>query len=443
MNLRDTNFQKWYEDNHPDFSWLEKPSWHQFRWRLPNNRWVTASRQFRSPESLQKVLSKHGPRDVYIGTSSWLTPLNLPRKSDTHLPHPVLIDHLVVFDIDFTPFSYIRLEAARKATLCLLEWLEENEDLDLLCITYSGGKGFHLIFKDNDRTLFSIPDASEREAAVRASRKKLLQRVLDARHPVDRTVTADTRRIIRLPGTLHGTTKWRCTRITRRTLSQPLNKWIGAVERVPEAIKMPYLPFSFTDWLKAMVKNSLAKREKRPSENGKQKMTMTKSSVESTILQMSTHVVGTKAQNVFATWLKGKESQGRLNEIASVLYDAGIGPVYKFSMRGNTLLFSPRAISKQQLAKIFRQLKFQQALSEVQQLGHHWVDLHELMEGEKISDSELVPIGVWEEIGMGKVTIPLSNGHLTLLKRLGVDPILPDSQFSGDHEPSLRFVVKR
>ena len=108
------DMRQWYADNPVDLGWLEKPSRHQFRWRLHNNRWVTANRQFSTPEAVQSVLTAHGPRDVYIGTSAWLTPLDLPKRSDEEAPHPVLLDHLVVFDIDERPFCYRRLGALVK-----------------------------------------------------------------------------------------------------------------------------------------------------------------------------------------------------------------------------------------------------------------------------------------------------------------------------------------
>ena len=60
------------------------------------------------------------PTDVYVSTSSWLDPINLPRIKDTKRPSPILLDHLVVFDIDIRPFCLTRLEEARKATLAAL-----------------------------------------------------------------------------------------------------------------------------------------------------------------------------------------------------------------------------------------------------------------------------------------------------------------------------------
>ena len=148
--------------------------------------------------------------------------------------------------------SYRRLEQARKATQALLNWLDDNEDLSLKSISYSGGKGFHLILTDNDRTLFSIPEPREREDAVRASRQELLQRVLEQGFPVDPTVTADTRRIIRLPGSLHGTTGWACTRITREDLSRPLKMWVSTLPRHSNASKLRYFPYGPSDLFQAL-----------------------------------------------------------------------------------------------------------------------------------------------------------------------------------------------
>jgi DNA primase catalytic subunit len=65
-----------------------------------------------------------------------------------------------------------------------------------------------------------------REQAVRAHRQTLLQQVLAAGHAVDTTVTADTRRIIRVPGSLHGRTKWACTVLPEGQIHRPLRTWI-------------------------------------------------------------------------------------------------------------------------------------------------------------------------------------------------------------------------
>ena len=429
-------FQAWYGSHEVDLAWLEKPSRHQFRWRLPTNAWITATRQFSSPAALQKVLRNYGPRDVYIGTSAWLTPVNLPKRSDQASAPPVLIDHLVVFDIDFRPFCYRRLEQARKATQALLTWLDDNEDLSLKSISYSGGKGFHLIFTDNDRTLFSIPEPREREDAVRASRQELLQRVLQQGFPVDPTVTADTRRIIRLPGSLHGTTGWACTRITREDLGRPLKTWVATLPRHSNASKLRYFPYGPSDLFQAL-KPQRAKREKRK----KSKQTPTQT-VPQTILQCSTQVVGTKGRSSFMAWAPKRWTDTHKTAVAKRLKKLSWGPVHCFEHLGQTLLLSPRAIPKEQLAKEVANMGWPGLATEINNLGHAWVDVSPALEEEEHEQHELVYTGTLKEAGEGGAKVPWSATHLEMLRRLGVDIDIGEDECSGRPDPALRVVSK-
>ena len=206
-----------------NLDWLEKSSRHQFRWRTLKGPWITSKRRIASKNSLVKEFQGSMPTDVYVSTSSWLDPVNLPRLKDESKPTPILLDHLVVFDIDMRPFCKKKLEAARLATLELKNWLTKNTDLKIQHISFSGSKGFHLIAKDPNRDLFAEPDPKIREEKVREQRKELLQRVLDAGHHVDPVVTADTRRIIRVPGTIHGSTGWICSIIEEDWLEKSVN----------------------------------------------------------------------------------------------------------------------------------------------------------------------------------------------------------------------------
>jgi len=429
-------FQAWYGSHEVDLAWLEKPSRHQFRWRLPTNAWITATRQFSSPSALQKVLRNYGPRDVYIGTSAWLTPVNLPKRSDQASAPPVLIDHLVVFDIDFRPFCYRRLEQARKATLALLTWLDDNENLSLKSISYSGGKGFHLILRENDRTLFSIPEPREREDAVRASRQELLHRVLEQGFPVDPTVTADTRRIIRLPGSLHGTTGWACTRITREDLSRPLKMWVSTLPRHPDAGKLRYFPYGPTSLLKTL----------RPRKNQRQKRKASKrthiQSKPQTILQCSTQVVGTKGRSSFMAWAPERWTDAHKLAVAQRLKKLSWGPVHSFEHLGQTLWISPRAIPKEQLAKEVANMGWPSVATEINNLGHAWVDVSPALQEDEHDRRELVHAGALEEAGEGDAKIPWSSTHLEMLRRLGVDIDIGEDECSGRPEPALRVVSK-
>ena len=426
-------FRSWYSEHQADLSWLEKPSRHQFRWRLVNDRWVTATRQFSTAGSLQTMLTKHGPRDVYIGTSAWLSPLNLPKISDEQAPHPVLIDHLVVFDVDFQPFCYRRLEEARKATHQLLTWIENNESLTLLCISYSGGKGFHLILKDNDRSLFAIPDPKQREEAVRTARSDLLQRVLAQGFPVDTTVTADTRRIIRLPGSLHGTTGWACTRITREQLATPLKSWVKALPKHPHARRMPRSAF---EW-----RSLLPRRSSSPRNAGKTQATTHPNNLI-TVMQCSTQVVGTNGRSAFMAWIPTRWDEGHIDAVAQRLRGLGWGPVHRFEHREQTLLIGTRAVPKEQLAKETAAMGWVNMSNTIKHYGHAWVDLTPVMTEEEHQEG-FRHLGLWEVAGQGDSRTPFSATHLEVLRRLGVEIDPGDADLAGRAEPAMRIVSKK
>ena len=126
LNWSEDELSSYYEDREIDLSWINKSSRHQFRWKSLKGPWITSDRRISSSKKLIELFSKSMPTDVYVSTSSWLDPINLPRIKDTKRPSPILLDHLVVFDIDIRPFCLIRLEEARKATLNLRNWLIDN-----------------------------------------------------------------------------------------------------------------------------------------------------------------------------------------------------------------------------------------------------------------------------------------------------------------------------
>ena len=121
--LEKSDFSKFYRTDNPDLSWIEKPGRHQIRWRLVDNNWITASRRFRDSGKLSDTLAKQGARDVYVGTSSWLNPIQLPKKSDSESEPAVLLDHWIVFDIDRKPLTIKTLEEGRKIANSLLEYI--------------------------------------------------------------------------------------------------------------------------------------------------------------------------------------------------------------------------------------------------------------------------------------------------------------------------------
>ena len=441
--LSQEELNAWYQSTQLDLQWLEKPSRHQFRWRLLNGRWTTSGRQISNEASLRKLFKHNAPRDLYIGTSAWLNPVGLPRLKDTDVPSPILIDHLVVFDIDFRPFCYRRLERARQGTHNLLNWLDNNENLDLQYISYSGGKGFHLVLRDKDRLLFGIPDPREREQKVRESRQSLLNRVLEAGFSVDKTVTADTRRIIRLPSSLHGTTGWCCTRISREKLALPLKKWKQTIPRHGRATTMPYWPITLKDTLsiaKEKILNPFSRSKiiKAIDAGGK----LAGEEIKTTALQVSSQVVGTKGRSALMAWLPTHWKDSQTVNFTNIIKQKGWSPVHHFKKGNHDLLIIPRAIPTEQLRKYLPLLGLRPLATEIGMLAHYWTDITSQTEGEEEIEEEIVYNGEWENINYIQSKVPWSATHLEVLSRLGVVIDPGDDEVAGRPEPAMRVVVK-
>jgi hypothetical protein len=395
-----------------------------------------------------------------------LDPISLPKLRDKKSPAPILLDHLVVFDIDCEPFCVPRLEQARQAAHKLREWMAKETKLEYIHSVYSGSKGFHLVYHEPDRSLFGIEDLREREQAVRAARQELLLRVLDAGHPVDKTVTADTRRIIRLPGSLHGGTGWACTIIEDDWLSRPLVEWVDAIPRHRSARRMPKrLPLSARRGIGPLIsaprkfsksiRKWYNKRSKRRAKARVERVTAAGVEVESdqaelprrdektsTLrLQVSAHVNGTKDRSALVTWLPLRWSPASVEEkTEQLLHEIGLGPGLLFRDGRRHLLIVPRAIPQAALKKHLRGSPLEPRITDIEARGHWWVTVSP--GGAEFGEEALLEsVGLIEEQeGLNSTAHPFSRPHLELCRRLGQ----PLSDISGDVAgsamPSMRIV---
>jgi len=420
--------QKHYEQApHLDLSWLTKASRHQYRWRCTKNRWHTAQRQIRSGEVLAKSTRQNTPQDMYVSTSAWLNPVNLPRLKDTTVPHPVLIDHLIVFDIDIPPFCRANMEKARRAAVSLLDWVEEECQVERIHIVFSGSKGFHLVFRDKDRSFFGIPDPRERETAVREARKALLARVLDAGHPVDAGITADTRRIIRLPGSLHGSTGWQCAIISEEQLRSPFKSWMKHLPRHAAAVPMPR---------KAKlggIKPGKGKTKQEPTEPSPY-----------TSIELSTHVTGTKDRNAIVAWLP--RSWGSIDrtvkKVQELLEQHALGSALLWTDGKAVLMMIPRAYPRVKAAKVCRKIGLPRTAESMLANDHHWVRISARQWQKEGWDQDLEPLCVLRQTDLREVTTPWSASHLEMADRLELPLNVADEACSGSKEPAIR-IVKR
>lgn len=425
--LTKSDFSNFYKMNVADLSWIEKPGRHQIRWRLVDNNWITASRRFRDSKKLSETLSNQGARDVYISTSSWLNPIQLPKKADIESEPAVLLDHWIVFDIDRKPLTLKTLEEGRKITNSLLEYMEENHQHELISITFSGGKGFHLIFRDVQRDKFLIEDLAKREETVIQDRKDLLNEVLAAGFDVDRLVTADTRRIIRLPGTLHGTSGWCCSRITRSMLSTPVKKWVNTL---PKHEKARDIPKKSNLWNILQKLPSPSKSDDYSNDSEKQHNSILE-------MQVSSQVVGVSNRSSFIAWLPNKLTENEDNQLFCNMRKLGWTPIYKFKNQKEDLIIVPKAINTPQLRNFFKKNSLQKYANKIKNLGHMWVPM---VRASGSTQSEIHEIGELEILFENdESNIPISATHNELISRLSGNVVTNELEI-GRREPAIRIV---
>jgi DNA primase catalytic subunit len=194
--------------------WLPpRPTFRQFRVAVDRpgrrTRFLKIDDRVKNAETLRGWLVRLAPAHVYFTTSRWLDPQRLGprdlrgRKAGYPIAHNILLGQELYFDID-APGD---LDAAKEDASALLQFLRE-EGLDDLRLVYSGNKGFHVHAYDFERKFLPrLPeDPRKREAAVQGARVDLVTRIVNEGIGIDVDVTMDPRRILRLPGSVHGRT---------------------------------------------------------------------------------------------------------------------------------------------------------------------------------------------------------------------------------------------
>jgi hypothetical protein len=222
-------FRFFYQHHLPDLSVITDLPHRHFRFLLPRGTFLKLQDRIRSEEVLRRWLVRYRPSDVYYSTSCWLVPENLGRRERTPVSDNIFLSSDIVFDIDRSPFSTDNLELARHDTLRLLTFCSNNH-LTVKYIAFSGSKGFHIICADARR--YDDPSPLVREDRAKAARKEIIARVLAEGIPIDTKITTDTRRIIRVPGTINSKSGYVCTVLSREQLREPVSVILKYIPRV-------------------------------------------------------------------------------------------------------------------------------------------------------------------------------------------------------------------
>jgi hypothetical protein len=232
--------REFYAGHVPDLSRITDVNKRHFRLLLPNGRFFKVKDVIRTPQDLQRWLIRLKPLDVYYSTSTYLNPTSVsprPRSAAEYWgPGNIILGNDVAFDLDRRPLSILNLERARRDAVRLLDLMLDSEYHPKYA-AFSGSKGFHLVLSDRDTEMEA--DHRSREKAIIERRKALVEMVSQRGIQTDTSVTVDTRRIIRLPGTLNSKTGYCCQILTLEQLRTPVAKWLDDIERIKEHRVIP------------------------------------------------------------------------------------------------------------------------------------------------------------------------------------------------------------
>ena len=420
-----------YAQNTIDLSWLPSPNQHSYRWKTIEGKWVTAHRRIRNNQTLTKAIGKDVVSDLYVSTSRWLDPIDLPRLRDKERPHPILLDHLIAFDIDVAPLSLNNLERARVIAIDLHDYLASDTSMEFLSCSFSGSKGFHLFYMDLERDKFAIEDPKEREEAVKTSRKQMLTQVIERGFNVDERVTADTRRIIRLPGSIHGTTGYQCTVLTLEQLKKPVKDLLEEIPHIDSAQKIPKRA------------RRLKKKDKKKKKPKQRKTVAENRTLQQYMVEASTHVPGTKDRSAIMFWLPHAWGSGQeaLEAALNMINGEKLGPCSFWQQGDRILMLCPLAFPRPQVVKILTAYKMSKRAAILKEREHDWIRISNVMDEDADWQDELQPIGLYgDEIHS---TTSFSASHLELERRMGIHRQASISAtFAGKQEPTLRIAVR-
>lgn len=389
---------------------IEQPLRRQFRVRTDKNFWVTSENKIGTVVKLQRFMQRKHAKDVYYSTSSWLDPTNLPRLREKTKHYPVMLDHDVVFDVDVSPFSLQNIERARKYAVEIYTTMKEKSTYQFHYVAFSGSKGFHLVYKDLARDTFSIPNPKEREQRVREVRHALVDELISRGCVFDSKITSDTRRIIRMPGTFHGSTGWACTILSLDVFMQPTKTWIRTIEKKSDALVLPR--WKRNKKTKHLRKNVVVE-EGHP------------------LLQINSRVSGTRQHHCLALILNDTDALGEGAEVVKdIMINERLPLAVQWIEQAKKYVLFPVSKDRAEVKKFLRSYQQKSLLNQFERLEHFWFNLPQ----------EPDSIGV--VLNDKEVDSCFSRPHFdAMYKIVELKDVLNCDEWMGNEKPLLRIVV--
>ena len=209
-----------YASNLINLKPLPDVKFRHFRLRLLDGSFYKIRHKIHDSEDLRKCLTENTPLDVYYSTATWLNPHLIASRLDKDILKNIYISCDLSFDIDVSN-KVKTLDEAKAQAIALNDFLE-LKGFKVRYLAFSGSKGFHIVCDDPWSSKENELEPRKREMKAIVERKKLVQEAKDKQILFDEKVTVDTRRIIRLPGTINSKTGLACTLLTRTELESDI-----------------------------------------------------------------------------------------------------------------------------------------------------------------------------------------------------------------------------
>ena len=337
-NPQESNFfSNFYEENEFDLSFLSDCSKRHFRIISENGNFLKVKDRIYTSEQMKKKLINLRPRDVYYSTSTYLNPTTVgPRGKERSIltKSGIVLQNDISFDLDREPLSIRNLEKTRKDCKRLIDFMDDN-GYSLKYIAFSGSKGFHVIYEDDKRV--AIADPFEREMETIKSRRELVDKIKKQGISIDSSITVDTRRIIRLPGTINSKTGYACTLLTRSQINQSVINWISEIPRLPNSVNIP----RFT-WPRFLTFPSLFSK--------KNKVKPVKRVMYTTYVTSS--VLGTKGRHAILLSFKNQKFSKIIRKLEKAIEKYRLTDVYVFRSGKDIQAISLKTVQRNRYQKI-------------------------------------------------------------------------------------------
>jgi hypothetical protein len=134
----------------------------------------------------------------------------------------------LAFDIDIND-NIKTLEEARLQTVAINDFLDAK-GIKVRYSAFSGNKGFHVVCDDPWKEEIAEEDPRKRELNAIEKRKEIIQEAKERDILFDEKVTVDTRRIIRVPGTIHSKTGLICSQLSKKELESDIETIFKCIE---------------------------------------------------------------------------------------------------------------------------------------------------------------------------------------------------------------------